>query len=257
MSKRRFVPGIFLVLAIVTMFGCAVPNDTQNTPCPWPEPSVQDIKRADVMLLKYLTLGVSSDQVVVNKQYLKQIFFPHLGLSAGDEIIDGAFGTNTDGRYFMLTIRKVSSSGNTNGLFEVAFNTERHVSESDTPGLYRVSFRVSGGHAFGSIALKTYPELISIYDLALGRYLVNDKNGKTVDSLQIPESEYWSPEHTASNLINAGKTIGGIIEEHLEALESTGKGGKVYSDDAMRTYSTFSGMDPEGKFKVYFKEKRK
>jgi hypothetical protein len=95
--------------------------------------------------------------------------------------------------------------------------------------------------------------VVDIYDLGRGDYLVNDDRGRTVNSLSLPDSKHRLPDYTTSNLINAGKTIGNILEERLQSLEDAGKGGKEYSKEAAdRFFSDMSDLK-KNQFVVWFK----
>lgn len=178
--------------------------------------------RVDVELLEQLTRCVDHNFIIVDRVCLKENFFPLLGLGAKDSVLQAEFGLNTDGRWFSMTIRKTSRSGGTVGLFKLTFYTERHRQTKDGNLIF---FEAKSGDTYGKVP-NDYIGVMSIYDLAKGDYLVNDKNGKVVGSLTLPDSQHWSVDHTLANLINAGKTVGYILEEHLGTMERLGQGCK-------------------------------
>ena len=204
--------------------------------------------RNDIELVKQLTRCVDHNRVVIDRGCLKDSFFPLLSLGEQDRVMQATFGFNTDGRWFQMTIRKVSRGGGTVGLYELTFYTERHRGTADGDLIF---FDARGGFVYGKIP-NDHTGVMSIYDLARGNYLVNDENGKVVDSLTLTGSQRWSRDHTLANLLNAGKTIGSVLEGYLETIEQSGKGGLKYTQSAMRRHSSFGGMDHKDRLKITF-----
>ena len=213
--KRRF---IMVSSLLILLAACKKEEKPYSATTPIPE-------AADVKLLKELSLCASSDYGTVDKDCLQKNFRPLLGLGPKDELLyDGGFGVNTDGRYFTMHVRKASVSGKTSGTFTLSFYIELHEDNPVSSGNSCTSFRASKGLAFGA-PRNDYRGLLVISDLNRGNdSLVSGDNGEVSSFFRLwktghRDGELWSPKHTASNLINSGKTIGEIIGEYLEYIE--------------------------------------
>ena len=199
------------------------------------------------------------DKSVLDEGLLRDCFFPFLDLKSGDEIIDGQFGRNTDACFLLITIKKVSNSGKTIALFEVGFDFVKKGYPYMKKG---TEYGALDGMVVGdkSNMLKDMG-FVNIYDLGEGHYLINGPIDTSFCNKEDGDYEFargqiignmdlqclccqWSPEHTTSNLIRSGLTVGKILEKRLENLESLGDTGK-YMKDSKGRFETFRDMRKE------------
>lgn len=240
MKKAKMV--VLVIILAISIISCIGSTKTKNE---------KIAAKTDIELLNTLTRFMDHDRVVIDRSGLKENFFPLLDLGPRDSVLQAKFGINTDGRWIMFIIRKISRTGETTGLFEVTFYTERHRLTKEGTLIF---FEAKNGKTYGVIPDNDFNRIINIYDLARGDYLVNDQSGRVTYSLNLADSLRHSSNHTAGNLINAGKTIGIILEEHLESLEKANKAGKNYRNDAINTHKAFQEMDPKYQYKIFFCE---
>lgn len=224
--KKHIIAG---ALSLIFFVACKKEEKHYSPPDPAQE-------TADVKLLRELSLCANSENGTADKDCLQKNFSPFLGLGPKDELIyDGGFGVNTGGRYFTMHVRKASVSGKTSGTFTLVFYMERHEDNPNSPGNSCTFFRATDGKSYGS-PKKDIEGLLDIYDLDRSDYLVSGTNGEVSSMGRLFDSGpcisnprgrssmecqryVWSPERTASNLVNSGKTIGEIIGEYLEYTE--------------------------------------
>lgn len=210
----------------------------------------QDVsQRKDIELLNKLTQYVDHGKVIVDREGLKNNFFPLLGLGEKDKVVKGEFGSNGYGRHFSLVIRKVSRSGETASFFEVDFYSERHRLVDEGRLLF---FEARDGAIYGKIP-DDWVGVVTIYDLRERHYLASDNGGKALHSFDVPFSKVWTKEYSLTALFNAGKTIGTILEEILATIEGSERsGGAKYTESSEYRYGKFEKLKNKNRHMIIF-----
>lgn len=223
----RLIKLISLVLLVVVFSACKKGKSVSNLDLENKNPIVPNTvlnndsasSNPEVDLVRYLSICINTFEVIDEDSL--NIFPSIIGLTS-KEIMEGEWGSNTQGRFFMLTVRKKSNSGKTVGLFKVAFDLERRCEETFCN--HKLAFAVRRGEVFG-----TAPKgLISVYDLRFGDF-----------------------RPSLSDLYR-GKKIGEILSKYIEEIESSGRGGEEYTKKARETYDAFENMEPKDRPKIFF-----
>lgn len=192
-----------------------------------PTYALKDVKveTEEVKLLNTLTLCVGTYDHSVDKECLKRDFYPLLGLTDNDRVIAGYFGINMDGNFFSFSIEKESSSRKTIGLFDAVFYTRLEMYRGEnTYSIWALSANgqvktIDGDPVTDKDGLL---DLVNIYDVIRQDYVIDDGQGRV--GLMVKRHGTVLKAFRIAPLIDAGKKVGAIMTEHLDALERSDKG---------------------------------
>lgn len=183
-------------------------------------------KRHDIELLKKLTCYVNYDRTVIDFNGLRKNFFPLLKLGQNDYILQGKFGENDEGKFFMIDVRKVLLSTSAEivvGFFEITFYFEKWEHNYNyNKDAYFPFFVIKNGKVkvYGCIP----DSIIDIYDCGKGTFipfLQSDSIG-----------------------------IGNVLEKYLSCIPLSQR--EEFMHDSLDRYETFQEMDPANKIKFKF-----